>query len=136
MKKFKNIKIGSIYSFERFVSKKDVQEFARLTGDLNPLHTSLTFAKKNKFENTVAHGMLNASFFSTLVGMHLPVRNCLYLSQSLKFHLVFYPNQEIRVLGKIVGKSDAVKILTIKTEIRNAKDQIVVDGEAKIKVLD
>lgn len=135
MKKFSDIKIGNIYSFKRFVSEKDIQDFIRLTGDSNALHTNLKFAKKYKFANIVVHGMLNASFFSTLIGMHLPVKNCLYLSQSLKFHLTLYPNQIIGIFGKIIAKSDVLKILTIKTEIRNAQNQIVVRGEAKIQVL-
>jgi acyl dehydratase len=135
MKSFKNIKVGTIYSFKRFVSKKDVQDFTRLTGDLNPLHTNSKFAKTYKFEKNIVHGMLSASFFSALVGMYLPVRNCLYLSQNLKFHSVLYPNQKIKVLGKVVGKSDVMRVLTLKTEVRNAQDQVIIDGEAKIKVL-
>ena len=136
MKKFQDIEIGKTFSLERFVSKKDVQDFARLTGDINPLHTNAKFAKKYKFANIVVHGMLGASFFSTLVGMHLPFKNCLYLSQSLKFHIALYPNQKITVLGIVISKSDALRILTLKTEVRNVQDQVIIDGEAKIKVLD
>jgi len=135
MKKIKDIKIGDIYSFKRFVSEKDVQDFARFTGDLNPLHTNSEFAKKYKFKNIVVHGMLNASFFSTLVGMYLPVKNCLYLSQNLKFHSVLYPNQEIKIVGEIVGKSEALKVLTIRTKIFNSKEKLILDGEAKVKIL-
>lgn len=132
---FHRLKIGSVYSYKRSVTIKDIQVFTKLIGDYNPLHTDLDYAKKNNFENIVAHGMLSASFFSTLVGMYLPVRNCIYISQNLKFHSVLYPNQKITVIGKIVGKSDALKIVTLKTEVRNIQDQLIVDGEAKIKVL-
>lgn len=129
------IKQGEAYSFRKIISKQNVMDFARLSGDFNPLHVDPNFGKKSIFKNNVVHGMLAASFFSTLVGMHCPGEKSLYMSQTLNFRLPLYYGDTVTVRGTITNKNDSVKIITLKTEILK-NDKIVVDGEAKVKVLE
>ena len=136
-KKFRyyDLKQGDVYSFKKKISKQNVMDFARLSGDFNPLHVDPNFGKKSIFKNNVVHGMLAASFFSTLVGMHCPGEKSLYMSQTLNFRLPLYYGDTVTVRGTITNKNDSVKIITLKTEILK-NDKIVVDGEAKVKVLE
>jgi hypothetical protein len=67
---FDDIHVGQTASFDRTVSVMDVDTFADLSGDKNPLHTDDTYASTTQFKQRVVHGMLTASFFSTLVGMY------------------------------------------------------------------
>lgn len=132
--RFSNIKIGSEYSFSRTFTLDDILSFAKLTGDFNPIHVDPRY-KKSIFKQNIVHGMLVGSLFSTLVGMHCPGKNCLYLSQEIEFIKPVYPNQEIIIKGTITNKSGALKILFIKTEILSG-EKILVRGQAKVKVLE
>lgn len=132
--KFSNIKIGSVYSFNRTFSDKDILSFAELTGDFNPLHIDPHY-QKGIFKQNIVHGMLAGSLFSTLVGMHCPGENCLYLSQQVVFIKPIYPNQKITVSGTVTNKIKALKILWIKTEVL-IDGKVIIKGQAKVKVLE
>ena len=133
--KLKDIKIGQKKSFEVVVTESMVDDFAKLSGDNNPLHMDENYAKSNNFKGRVCHGMLLASFFSRLVGMYIPGKNALYFSQSLKFQYPCFVNDRIEIHGEVIDKSLATKIITLKTTIIKDKRQIV-DGIGKVMVRD
>ena len=133
--KLKDIKIGQKKSFEVVVTKSMVDDFAKLSGDNNPLHMDENYAKSNNFKGRVCHGMLLASFFSRLAGMYIPGKNALYFSQSLKFQYPCFVNDRIEIHGEVIDKSLATKIITLKTTIIKDKRQIV-DGIGKVVVRD
>ena len=68
--KYSEISEGDVYSFSRAITRHDVLAFAKLSGDFNRLHVDEDFGKKSQFKANLVHGMLAASLFSTLVGMH------------------------------------------------------------------
>ena len=124
---YQDIRVGEVYSFARKISRKDIMNFAKLSGDFNRLH----------IKDNVVHGMLSGSLFSTLVGMYCPGERSLYVSQTLNFRKILCGGDSVIVRGTVVGKVDSVRIVILKTEILNLKDsKIMVDGEAKIKVLE
>src|SRR6185437_455287 len=82
---FADIAIGQRYEIERQITKQDVERFAALSGDFNPLHLDPTYAASTEFGGCIVHGMLLASLFSHLVGMHIPGKYALYLGQDLSF---------------------------------------------------
>ena len=133
--KLKDIKIGQKKSFEVVVTESMVDDFAKLSGDNNPLHMDENYAKSNNFKGRVCHGMLLASFFSRLAGMYIPGKNALYFSQSLKFQYPCFVNDRIEIHGEVIDKSLATKIITLKTTIIKDKRQIV-DGIGKVVVRD
>jgi len=133
--KLKDIKIGQKKSFEVVVTESMVDDFAKLSGDNNPLHMDENYAKSNNFKGRVCHGMLLASFFSRLAGMYIPGKNALYFSQSLKFQYPCFVNDRIEIHGEVIDKSLATKIITLKTTIIKDKRQIV-DGIGKVMVRD
>ncbi len=132
---YSDINNGDIYSFKRRISKQDVMDFAKLSGDYNPLHIESEFGKKSQFKSNIVHGMLVGSLFSTLIGMHCPGEKSLYLSQTLNFKKAIYHDNTVTVKGTVISKSDSIKMIILKTEI--LKDgEVMIDGEAKVKVLD
>ena len=133
--KLKDIKIGQKKSFEVVVTESMVDDFAKLSGDNNPLHMDENYAKSNNFKKRVCHGMLLASFFSRLAGMYIPGKNALYFSQSLEFQHPCFVNDRIEIHGEVIDKSLATKIITLKTTISKDKRQIV-DGIGKVMVRD
>ena len=83
---FDEIKIGDTASLVRTLSKKDIDLFAVMSGDVNPAHVDEEYARSDLFHKIVAHGMWGASLISTLLGTKLPGPGTIYLDQSLSFH--------------------------------------------------
>ncbi len=132
--KLDDIKLGEKKQFKITITESMVDEFARLSGDYNPLHMDGQYAEMTKFKQRVCHGMLLASFFSRLVGMHMPGKNALYIAQTLKFVSPCFINDEITVEGEVLEKSNATRIITLKTKITNSKGNDLIDGQAKVIV--
>src|SRR5882672_3356783 len=80
-----DLKPGLSESFTKTISERDIQLFGEVSGDTNPVHLDQEFAKTTMFKGRIAHGMLTASFISTVLGTKLPGPGCIYISQNLKF---------------------------------------------------
>ena len=132
--KIENIEVGTKEKFEVTVTEETINEFARISGDYNPLHMDENYASSTKFERRICHGMLLASFFSRLIGMYLPGKNSLYFSQSLKFISPCFIGDKVLVEGEVLDKSLATKIVTLRTTILNKSGKCLVDGQAKVLV--
>ena len=131
---FAQIKLGDIVSFTEKITKSNLVSFANLSGDYNPLHMDENYAKKTRFKKQVCHGILLASFFSKLVGMHMPGKNALYFSQTLNFQVPCFVDDQITIQGEVTDKSDSTRMITIKTTIHNQLGVCLVDGLAKVLV--
>lgn len=82
---FEDLKVGQTASAARTVSEADILAFAGVSGDSNPVHVDQEFAASTPFKGRIAHGILSASYISTVIGTKLPGPGTIYLSQSLKF---------------------------------------------------
>ena len=82
---FDDLTIGQKAFLKKTITEADLSHFIAITGDMNPLHVDATFAEKTFFGQRIAHGMLSASLFSTMVGMHIPGFGAIYKSQTLEF---------------------------------------------------
>ena len=131
---YDDIFIGQKESFMIKITESMVQTFSNFSGDLNPLHMDTKFAKSSSFKKRIVHGMLLSTFFSQLVGMHLPGKNALYFSQTLNFRSPCYIDDEIEVIGEVTEKSDSTQIITVSTTIFNKSKTCLIDGIAKIIV--
>jgi len=131
---FEEIVIGSKHSFEVTISDELEEDFAKISGDHNPLHMDEHYASETKFGKRVCHGMLLASFFSRLVGMHLPGKNALYFSQNLNFVGPCFIGDKITVKGEVVDKSEATRIIKLKTTIKNQEGKLLIEGTAQVIV--
>ena len=82
--KFDDITIGLTAELSHQLTMDDVSRFVDLTGDDNRLHTDSDFAAKTPLKKPVVHGMLGASFISTIIGTQLPGDGAFWFSQNLK----------------------------------------------------
>ena len=136
MVRYSDIQVGDEASFLCTVTEDMVTRFASLSGDHNPLHVDEDFAAKTRFGGRIAHGMLVGALFSRLVGMHLPGRDCLYLSQELEFREPVRPNTWVRVTGQVIHKMDAFRMLTMSNSVVDARTgELYVSGKARAQVL-
>ena len=127
-----DITIGTKKKFNVTITEEVVNDFAKLSGDYNPLHMNKEYAASTSFKKRVVHGMFLASFFSKLVGVHLPGKNALYFSQSLNFVNPCFIGEKITVEGEVIDKSIATKIIKLQTRITNEQGKILVDGETRV----
>ena len=131
---FESIKIGQTDEFIHKITEKDIQGFCDLTGDDNPLHMDDNYAKGTNFKKRVVHGMLTASFISTMIGTRLPGKGSLWYEQHIKFLSPVRIGDEIRIWAKVLHKSKSQRIIVLQTMVYNQLNKIVIDGEAKVKV--
>ena len=131
---FNEIKIGLEHHFEINIDEKLEGDFAKISGDFNPLHMDEQYAKKTKFGKRVCHGMLLGSFFSRLVGMYLPGKNALYFSQNLNFVEPCFIGDKIIVKGEVIDKSEATRMIKIETTIKNKEGKFLIKGNAQVMI--
>ena len=133
---FDEIEIGMQKNFKVNISENMLNEFGRNTEDYNPLHMNEKYASSTSFKKRVCSGMFLSSFFSRLVGMYLPGKHALHMSQSLNFVNPCFIGETITVEGKVIDKSAATKIIKLETTITNESGKRIIDGKAQVIVRD
>jgi 3-oxoacyl-[acyl-carrier protein] reductase len=133
--RFNDVKEGDEAEIVHVITIQDVDKFAELTGDVNPLHMDESYAAGTSLKKRVVHGMLSASFISTIIGTRLPGPGALWYEQHLRFLLPVRIGEEIKVMAKVKHKSTAQRILTIETTVYGEGNRKVIEGEAKVKMM-
>lgn len=133
---FENIEVGQQAGFTHELTQDDVNLFAALTGDFNPLHVDEGFAKKTQFNKPVVHGMLSASYISTLIGTLLPGSGALWTSQTLDFLLPAFVGDTLSVAAVVLQKSPATRMLVLETKVSNQFGQVLVSGISNVRALE
>ncbi|MCH7974477.1 MAG: MaoC family dehydratase [Bacteroidetes bacterium] len=126
--------LNKIYREEKKFTENDVIRFSELTGDKNPIHLDEDFAKKSIFGDRIIHGMLAASYFSKILGMDFPGPGTIYLGQNIKFKKPIKIDELITFELKIVEVNSEKNNLTIKTTCYNKIKEIIIEGEAFVKI--
>jgi len=134
--KFEDINIGTIAELSHQLTADDVKRFADLTGDDNRLHTDADFAAKTSYKKPVAHGMLGASFISTIIGTKLPGDGALWFAQNLEFLLPVRVGDTLTIRAEVIKKDDRTRVIELQTDITNQHRQKVTQGLAKVKVVE
>lgn len=133
--RFEDIYVGLKEEFQVTVTPEMLEQFCRITGDINPLHTQEPFAKEKGYETRVAYGMLTASFLSTLAGVYLPGERSLIHSVESKFTKPVYTGDVLTVSGQVTECNEMFSVFTMKTTIVNQKGEKVLRGKMQVGVL-
>ena len=135
--KFEDIKVGLEESFQVFITEEMVEAFCKITGDVNPLHNDLDYAKSKGYQEKVVYGMLTSSFLSTLAGVYLPGKYSLIHSVEILFKKpVFISDSPLTIKGKVIDINEVFKQFTISFEILNNNSKKVSRGIMKVGALD
>jgi 3-oxoacyl-[acyl-carrier protein] reductase len=126
--------IGQKFELKHTITNGDVTAFAALTGDYNPLHVDPTFSRETLFGKPVVHGMLTASYISTMIGMLIPGPGALWTSQTLNFLHPTYIDDDIIISATVKAKSNAAKMLTLEIEIVNQHNIKLISGESTVRM--
>jgi 3-oxoacyl-[acyl-carrier protein] reductase len=133
---FAQIQVGDDAEIRHTLSQADVDAFAALTGDYNPLHVDESFSRKTMFRRPVVHGMVSASFISTLIGTLMPGSGALWTSQTIEFLLPAFVGDTITVKGVVEQKSVATRVLILKVKVLNQHGHELIVGTSHVKVLE
>ena len=134
--RYNEIEVGMVKELNHKLTQEDIKRFVELTGDDNRLHTDIEYASKTSFKKPVAHGMLGASFISTIIGTKIPGDGALWFSQSLEFLLPVRVGDSLTVIAEVVKKDDRSNVIELKTDVINQNKQKVIQGFAKVKVVE
>ena len=131
-KTIEELQVGDTARFSKTVSESDVYLFAGVTGDLNPAHVNEDYAKDTFFKTRIAHGMLSASFISTVIGTMLPGPGSVYMRQEANFLAPVKFGDTITAVVEVAEIIADKKRVRLKTYCINQEKTVVVDGEALV----
>lgn len=114
------------------ITEEDIEKFAEISEDRNPIHMEEDFAAKTLFGDRIAHGLISASIISRGLTEMMGPGN-IWLSQDLDFKNPVYIGDKITATLRLKDERKGVK--TIKTICRNQDGEKVIDGEAEVKKL-
>lgn len=129
--KFEELKMNQIERFQVKINEGMINDFRKISGDVNPLHSDQSFAISKGYKDKVVFGMLTSSFYSKLVGVYLPGKFALLNSVNIDFLKTVYVDDLLTIEGKIIEIDDRFKSIVIKSKILRSNELV---SRAKIRV--
>ena len=132
-KTYDEISVGDKAGFSKTITEADIHSFSAVSADFNPIHVDEVYAATSslgkKVGGRIAQGMLSASMFSTLVGMYIPGKGALYVSQTCDFKRPVRIGDTLRAECEVLEKLEKSRI-RMHTRCINQNGEVVVAGEA------
>lgn len=128
-----DIKVGDKAQMKKIIEEKDINLFAELSTDINPVHLDREYAETTVFKKRIAHGMFYGSFVSALLANQLPGPGSIYMGQNFKFLAPVYIGDTIITTVEVKSIISSKSIIHLSTYARNQANKLVLDGEATIK---
>ena len=124
-----DIEIGMIRSLRKVVTDRDIEMFAEVSTDRNPVHLDDDYAQDTIFEGRIAHGMLTAGLISAVIGEQLPGHGTVYLGQSLKFLAPVRPGDMVLAEVEVTNIDHSKRRVTMETRcLVNGKKVLIVEA--------
>jgi 3-hydroxybutyryl-CoA dehydratase len=126
------LKAGNSAQISNTITETVIHDFAKATGDFNPIHLDQTYAEKTQFKGRIAHGALSIGYISSVLANLLPGPGSIYLSQEIKFLA------PVRIGDVIAARVEVVELIPEKNRVKfkttcvNQNGEVVVDGTAWI----
>lgn len=130
----RTFKIGDKSTLSKAFTESEVEAFARISLDDNPVHLSQEYAESTVFGQRIVHGLLVASLFSGLIGGRLPGYGSVYLGQNLGFKAPVYIDEKVEASVEVVNIREDKPILTLRTLCVKSDGTVAIEGEAVVKV--
>ena len=130
---FEDLEEGMEDAFAKTITDADVITFSGISGDTNPIHLNHEFASETMFEGQIVHGMLTASFISTVIGTKLPGPGCIYVAQDLRFKAPVKVGDTVTATCTVTRIIPEKRMIEMET-ICSVGGRPVLDGRATILV--
>jgi 3-hydroxybutyryl-CoA dehydratase len=129
-------KEGESAALVKTITQSDIEQFAELVGDRNPVHVNPDFAKKTRFGRPIAHGMWGLSLVSAVLGTKLPGPGTIYLSQTVQFRAPVFAGDTLTAKVKVLEVRQDKPIVKLETTCENQKGELILIGESVVLVED
>jgi len=129
-----NYKIGDQYSESFPINKNVIEKFSEFSQDYNPIHMDIDFAKDHGYSRQVAHGVIQLSYLSKIIGMDFPGSGSMWMNQQVNWLMPVVEGDVITIILTIKHYSHSSKVFTITTKVINQNNEPVMNGEAQIKM--
>ncbi|SEV93123.1 3-hydroxybutyryl-CoA dehydratase [Cognatiyoonia koreensis] len=126
-----DIEIGMVRHIQKVVTDRDIELFAEVSTDRNPVHLDEDYAQDTIFGGRIAHGMLTAGLISAVIGEQLPGHGTVYLGQSLKFLAPVRPGDTVRAEVEVVDIDYSRRRVCMETRCLVGEKKVLV-GEATV----
>lgn len=129
---YDEISIGQTATYSKSIGEQDIQLFAIVSGDNNPVHLDAEFAAGTAFQERIAHGMLSGAIISAAIALELPGPGTIYLGQTMRFRRPVKIGDTITVELKVTDKRDDKQFVTLDCTVVNQDGKAVVTGTAEV----
>lgn len=126
-----DIEIGMTRSLRKIVTDRDIELFAEVSTDRNPVHLDEAYAQDTIFEGRIAHGMLTAGLISAVIGEQLPGHGTVYMGQTLKFLAPVRPGDMVLAEVTVSDIIHAKRRVTLECKC-SVGDTVVLKGDAMV----
>ena len=130
----RTFQVGDKAARKRIFTDADVNQFADLTGDHNPVHLDAEFAAGTQFKAQIAHGMLVGSLFTGILGEELPGPGSIYMVQNLSFKAPVYLGQEVTATVEVTSIREGKGIVSFDTTVTDQDGKVLVKGDSVMYV--
>ncbi len=128
------LEVGQIAEVSKQITDEDVQSFAKVSGDFNPVHLDEDYAQNTIFKGRIVHGVLSVGLISSVIANELPGPGSILIKQEVKYIAPVRINDTITARVEIIELLDKGKVL-LSTRCLNQNEELVIDGTALVKVL-
>ena len=127
------IEQGETYTHHFSFTQDEVNHFAAITGDKNPVHLDEEYASKTMFKRPIMHGFLGGSIFSKVFGTLFPGEGTIYLKQSMAFMKPMYVNTDYEAIFTVKDVNKEKHRMTVETRIIEKESGAeTITGEATV----
>jgi acyl dehydratase len=123
---------GEVFTHSFSFSQQDVEAFAKVTGDTNPVHLNEEYAALTPFKKPILHGFLSGSVFSKVFGTIFPGPGSIYVGQTLNFKRPMFSGMEYFATFTITDVDQEKSTLTIHCAITDGNKKACLEGEARL----
>ena len=124
---------GSVYEEYFSYTQEQVNQFADVSGDKNPIHIDAAYAAKTVFKRPVVHGFLGGSVFSKVLGTTFPGEGTIYMKQEMAFRRPMFVAQQYKAHFEILEHDPEKHRALIATVVEDMEGNPVITGEALVQ---
>ena len=124
-----NVAVGQRARRSKTVTARDVELYAEITEDRNPLHFDQEFAARTRFGRLVAQGGITSGMLNALVAMDLPGPGTVFMSQSLRYLAPTYLGDTLTAEVEVLAVKPDKPVCQLKATVTNQDGTVVLEGE-------